>query len=94
VSSDIANYSFPFVYLFQIPLFFEYYRALKWIVRRKEMNIYKIMFFALSIKRLSFPLGEYLPERPYSIDGIKAILRKNNDDIPQMQKKKLKNVWR
>jgi hypothetical protein len=33
------------------------------------------MFFAMSIKRLSFP------RRPYSIDGIKAILRKNSDEI-------------
>jgi hypothetical protein len=49
------------------------------------------MFFALSIKRLSFP------RRPYSIDGIKAMLRKNSDEIlfftPDAEKK-LKNIWR
>ena len=59
------------------------------VFRKKKRDEYLQNY--VFIKRLSFP------RCPYSIDGIKAILRKivtRYFSLQQMRKKKLKNIWR
>jgi len=51
--------------------------------KKRDEYLQNHVFCAVHQTFIFFPMRiiEYLPERPYSIDGIKAILRKNSDDI-------------